>query len=351
MGIAIAQKFSEENLHILAKIGNFELQKDMLSKIYETHSNESTTRVIKLADQEVFYLSFLLSNAELKTIIVITDDDEDLELFIPRLSDFSDIINSSELDAEKIKEKLSYLFNWLILSKFDAEEIQLMLELQNPIIFQIFQLLRKSKSLQRMRLYYILEQSFSFLDLQRYNFIIEYLLRLKYINIQKFGNNELIDLIQDVAYYLKPNLPILKDLQKKGLPKSLYPVAMEQIKHKLRNFDPFRLNFDILSEILLNPELFKIILILKTTVISKTQINKFKTLDPNTLKIPIKVLAEYGLVLMISDENKEEYYILVEDICVEKHATEIKRIYEDIIYDKVTKDLKKLDVKIDFDKK
>jgi len=57
------------------------------------------------------------------------------------------------------------------------------------------------------------------------------------------------------------------------------------------------------------------------------------------------------LILPVIDENKEEYYILVEEICVEKQSTEFKRIYEDIIWEKVAKDLKKLDVKINFNKK
>jgi hypothetical protein len=211
--------------------------------------------------------------------------------------------------------------------------------------------LRKSKSLQRMRLFYILEQSFPFLDLQRFNFIIEYMSRMKYINVQKLGNNELVDLVHDVAYYLRPNLTILKDLNKKGLPKAIYSLAIDQIKNKLRNFDPFRLDFNELSDLLLNPEIFKIILVLKSTVISKSQISRFKSLDPASLKIPLTILSEYGLILPVIDENKEEYYILVEEICVEKQSTEFKRIYEDIIWEKVAKDLKKLDVKINFNKK
>lgn len=350
LGIAIAQKTLESGFQLLAKIGSFDLTEDVLEKIFEAHSNNSS-RTVELSESEEFYLSFLISSIISKAIIVITDNKEENINNVSILSDFADLINYRSLDAEQVQEKLSQLYNWLILSKFDSEEVQLLLYLQNPVKKEIIELLRNSRSLQKKRLFLILEQDFPNLDIHQYNHLIEELEREKYIKVEKNTNYELVEIINDIAVYLRPNVSIIKNLNKNGLPKQLIHNAMEEIKITLNNFDPFRLSFDQICELVLNLQIYKIILILKSTIIRKTQIDNFKTLDPEEVNFPLKILWQNGLIHSIRDETQEEYYILIRDICVEKQRSEIKRIYEDVIWDNVIKDLKKLDIKMDANKK
>ncbi|MFX1239478.1 MAG: hypothetical protein ACFE8P_17385, partial [Promethearchaeota archaeon] len=128
--------------------------------------------------------------------------------------------------------------------------------------------------------------------------------------------SELIFLTNDLIIMRRPPIQILKDPVEKGLPPQLSQDYQTSVKKFFQNYRPSEEDTMKIVEILIDPQAFEVLKLLKTSIITRNELEKLKKKGVDDVDSTLKTLWEGQMIQVFQDKKGTEHYALLSDIIV-----------------------------------
>ncbi len=125
--------------------------------------------------------------------------------------------------------------------------------------------------------------------------------------------SELIFLTNDLLMARVPPVNLLKDPVEKGLPAHLVEDYITQCKKLFQNYSPTDEDNIRIANILVNPQNYEVLRLLRTAIVTKSELMKLKKKGVDNVDIVLKDLWESQMLAVFQGGQGEEYYALVTD--------------------------------------
>ncbi|MFX1450452.1 MAG: hypothetical protein ACFFCM_06405 [Promethearchaeota archaeon] len=149
--------------------------------------------------------------------------------------------------------------------------------------------------------------------------IINSLVKLGLIKtaIVKIMPSELLFLIKDILLVRRPPLQILEQIKNKNIDESIGSEYLSRVKAFFQTYKPTLDDEKIISDIITNIDTYSILREFRLVPLTKQELEKLKDKVENFEKAFKKILSA-GLIQVLKDKFGKEYYILKNDIYIEK---------------------------------
>ena len=130
--------------------------------------------------------------------------------------------------------------------------------------------------------------------------------------------SELIFLTNDILMLRVPPVQLLKDPADKGLPSQLASDYRTETKKYFQNYRPSEQDNLRVIEIIINPQVYETLRLLRTAIVTKNDLEKLKKKGVDDIDDVLKMLWECQMIQVFQDDKNNEYYALVSDFYIAK---------------------------------
>ncbi|MFX0207517.1 MAG: hypothetical protein ACFFDT_16140, partial [Candidatus Hodarchaeota archaeon] len=129
--------------------------------------------------------------------------------------------------------------------------------------------------------------------------------------------SELIYLTNDLFMLRVPPVKLLEDPVDRGLPTQFAKEYPKEIKEFFKDYRPTEEDNLKIIEALINPQVFEVVRLLRTTIATKEDLEKLKKKGLEDIAGVLKILWDYKMIKVFHDEKNKEYYALLTDIYID----------------------------------
>jgi hypothetical protein len=129
--------------------------------------------------------------------------------------------------------------------------------------------------------------------------------------------SELIFIIKDILMLRLPPTKLLKDPSSRGLPSQLVDDYRTECKKFFQNYKPSEVDNLKLSEILIDPQTYETLRLLRTSIVTRNDLEKLKKKGVDDVDEVLRKLWETQMIQVFQDKQNNEYYGLLTDFHVE----------------------------------
>jgi len=130
--------------------------------------------------------------------------------------------------------------------------------------------------------------------------------------------SELIFLTNDILMLRVPPVQLLKDPADRGLPSQLASDYRTETKKFFQNYKPSDQDNLRVIEIIINPQVYETLRLLRTAIVTKNDLEKLKKKGVDDIDDVLKMLWECQMIQVFQDDKNNEYYALLSDFYVAK---------------------------------
>ena len=130
--------------------------------------------------------------------------------------------------------------------------------------------------------------------------------------------SELIFLTNDILMLRVPPVQLLKDPADRGLPSQLASDYRTEAKKFFQNYKPSDQDNLRVIEIIINPQVYETLRLLRTAIVTKNDLEKLKKKGVDDIDDVLKMLWEAQMIQVFQDDKNNEYYALLSDFYIEK---------------------------------
>jgi hypothetical protein len=130
--------------------------------------------------------------------------------------------------------------------------------------------------------------------------------------------SELIFLTNDILMLRVPPVQLLKDPADRGLPSQLASDYRTETKKFFQNYKPSEQDNLRVIEIIINPQVYETLRLLRTAIVTKNDLEKLKKKGVDDIDEVLKMLWESQMIQVFQDDKNNEYYALLSDFYVDK---------------------------------
>jgi hypothetical protein len=303
VGTEILAKYPEETV----------ISEKTLMQIYSTHEYSGEKGVVTLSAGSLNIVSYY-SGPEIPYYLVMIlnlDDDPDLyEAGLPYV--LRTLLDNIEDDT--YIQLIPSLFQRLSLFPSLSEEEILALNYQDEMKQMIINNLRDIGVITKSELSVWLKDKFveGFIDLEAT--LSEMIKRevVKQVSVKGLPS-EIVVLINDYFMLRVPPVDLYENPTKNGLPSQFAKEYKSDIKRFFQDYRPNLEDNVKIIDILINPEVYLILKLLRTTIATREDLEKLRTKGVRDIYGALKLLWDAKMIKIFRDENNNEYYTLISD--------------------------------------
>jgi hypothetical protein len=323
IGTEILAKYPEETT----------VSEKTLMQIYSTHEYSGEKGIITLTSGLLNIISYYTGPERGFYLVLLLNIEDDPDVYEGGMADVLRVLLDN-IDDDSYKQLLPSLFQRLSVYPSLSDEEILSLNYQDEIKRMIIENLRDVGAITKSELTVWLRDKFveGFIDIEAT--LLELLKRdiVKQVSVKGIPS-ELIFLTNDFFMLRIPPVKIFKDPASRGLPTQFIKEYKTEITKFFQNYHPTSEDTLNIIEILINPQAYEIIRLLRTSVVTLQDLEKLKKKGVEDANSILKLLWDNQMVKVFRDENNTEYYALLSDFYMDlifpKYLlTVIKTAYE-----------------------
>ncbi len=289
-----------------------------LMQVYSTHEYSGESGMISLMVGSLNIASYYTGPEKGYYILLLLNLDDDPDAYEGGLADASRIILQN-LEDEGYVQLIPSLFRRLSVYPTLNSEQRLAITYQDEIKRMIINRLREEGAVSKSELIVWLKDKYrqGFVDLE--GVLIELIKRelIKETSVKGMPS-ELIFLTNDILMLRMPPVQLLKDPADKGLPSQLAADYRTETKKFFQNYRPSESDNLRVIEIIINPQVYEVLRLLRTAIVTKNDLEKLKKKGVDDIDEVLKILWERQMIQVFQDDRNNEYYALVSDFFIDK---------------------------------
>jgi len=242
--------------------------------------------------------------------------DDDPDAYEGGLIDVSRIILQN-LDEEAYLHMIPSLFQRLSVYPTLNDEQRIAITYQDEIKRMIINRLREEGVVSKSELMVWLKDKYKqgFVDIEG---VLTELIKRELVKEASVKGmpSELIFLTHDIIMLRVPPTQLLKDPADQGLPSQLSQDFRLEVKKFFQNYKPSEQDNLRVIDIVVNPQVYETIKLLRTAIVTKNDLEKLKKKGVEDVDDILKMLWEAQMIQVFQDEANNEYYALLSDFYV-----------------------------------
>ncbi len=334
VGLAIMKWDEKVGAQIKAKYPeNVELTEETLMHIISMHEYSGETGIINLMLGSLSISSYYTGSETSYYILLLLKLDEDPDAYEGGFLDSASLIRQNLEDDAYLTMIQSIFHRISVFPSLTKEQLLAMTykdELKNMIINRLKSEGAISKSELSIWLRDVCTQGFVELDN-----VIKDLIKMEVIkesSVKGIGY-EFIFLINDIFMCRIPSVKTNEYITERGLPEQLVSNFLRETKNLFQNYTPSEEDNLSILEILVDPQVYEVLRLLRTAVVTRTDIEKLEKKGVEDIERVTKILADNKMIYQYQDKSGTKYYALISDFYLKlifpKHQLRvIKTVYE-----------------------
>ncbi len=285
-----------------------------LMQVYSTHEYSGESGMISLMVGSLNIASYYTGPEKGYYILLLLNIDDDPDAYEGGLIDVSRTVLQN-LEEDAYRQLVPSLFRRVSVYPTLNEEQQLAMTYQDEVKRLIINRLREEGVVSKSELMIWLKDRYKqgFVDIE--GVIIELIKRdiVKEASVKGMPS-ELIFLINDIISMRVPATVLFKAPSDRGLPAQLSDDYITETKKFFQNYRPSETDTLNLLEILINPQSYEVLRLLRTAIVTKNDLEKLKKKGVEDIDDVLKLLWDNQLIQVFRDDKNNEYYALLADI-------------------------------------
>ncbi|MCK4284663.1 MAG: DUF2341 domain-containing protein [Candidatus Lokiarchaeota archaeon] len=323
VGTDILAKYPEET----------EIAEKTLMQIYSTHEYSAEKGTVTLASGLLNIISYYTGPESGYYLLLILKTEDDPDVYEGGMATMLRIILEN-IEDDSYLYMIPSLFQRLSLYPSLSDEEILALHYQDEIKRMIIDNLIQVGVITKSELTIWLKDKYveGFIDLDAT--LSELLKRdiIKQVSVKGL-DSELIVLTNDIFMLRVPPVKVVKDCINRGLPTQFAKDYLTEVKKFFQNYRPTAEDNLAIIEILINPQVYETLRLLRTAIVTRQDLEKLKTKGVDDPDGALKLLWDSQMIKVFRDEKGVEYYALLSDFYLDlvfpKYLlTVIKTAYE-----------------------
>ncbi|MEJ2276431.1 MAG: hypothetical protein P8Y70_01590 [Candidatus Lokiarchaeota archaeon] len=317
VGLVVMRWDERVGTEILAKYPEeINITDKTLMQVYSTHEYSGEAGMISLMVGSLNIASYYTGPEKGYYILLLLNLDEDPDTYEGGLSDVARIILQN-LEDESYKTMIPSLFQRLSVYPTLNQEQRLAITYKDEVKRMIINRLRDEGVVSKSELMVWLKDQYKqgFVDLE--GILIDLVKReiVKETSVKGMAS-ELIFLIKDILMFRIPPTKLLKDPSSKGLPSQLADDYRTEAKKYFQNYKPSEADNLTLIEILIDPQTYETLRLLRTAIVTRNDLEKLKKKGVDDVDEVLRKLWEAQMIQVFQDKQNNEYYGLLTDFHV-----------------------------------
>jgi len=284
-----------------------------LMQVYSTHEYSGESGMISLMVGSLNIASYYTGPEKGYYILLLLNIDDDPDAYEGGLIDASRTILQN-LDEDAYRQLVPSLFRRVSVYPTLNEEQQLAITYQDEVKRLIINRLREEGVVSKSELMIWLKDRYKqgFVDIE--GIIIELIKRdiVKEASVKGMPS-ELIFLINDIITMRIPATKLFKAPNNRGLPSQLSEDYITETKKFFQNYRPSEEDNLKLLEVIINPQSYEVLRLLRTAIVTKNDLEKLKKKGVEDIDDILKLLWDNHLIQVFRDDRNNEYYALLSD--------------------------------------
>lgn len=287
-----------------------------LMQIYSTHEYSGEAGMISLMAGSLNIASYFTGPDKGYYIILLLNLDDDPDAFEGGLTDISRIILQN-LEDDAFLPMIPSLFRRLSVYPTLNQEQLLAITYQDEVKRMIINRLRDEGVVTKSELNIWLKDKYryGFFEIDAVLFDLVKRELIKEASVRDMPS-ELIFLINDLLILRLPPTKLLKEPIENGLPETLVNDYRITVQKYFQNYHPSEEDTQSLINLIVNPQVYDTIKLLRTTIATKNVLEKLRKKGVDDIDGVLKELWEHKLINVFRDKRGIEYYALVTDFCI-----------------------------------
>ncbi|TFG27267.1 MAG: hypothetical protein EU532_07785 [Promethearchaeota archaeon] len=317
VGLAIMKWDPRIGTQIVAKYPEeIKVSDATLMQIYSTHEYSGEAGMISLMVGPLNIASYFTGPDKGYYIILLLTLDDDPDSFEGGLSDVSRIILQN-IDDNAFVPMIPSLFRRLSVYPTLNQEQLLAITYQDEVKRMIINRLRDEGVVSKSELSVWLKDKYryGFFDIDAILFDLVKREIIKEASVKDMPS-ELIFLINDLLILRIPPTKVLTDPVERGLPENLVNDYRVTVRKFFEGYTPSEEDSHKLIDLIVNPNIYDTIKLLRTTVATKNVLEKLRKKGVDDIDGVLKELWENKIINVFRDKRGIEYYAMLSDFCV-----------------------------------
>ena len=318
VGLVVMKWDDREGTEILAKYPEELIITDKtLMQVYSTHEYSGESGMISLMVGSLNIASYYTGPEKGYYILLLLNIDDDPDVYEGGLIDASRTILQN-LDEDAYHQLVPSLFRRITVHPTLNEEQQLAITYKDELKRLIINRLREEGVVSKSELIIWLKDRYKpgFIDLE--GTIMELIKRdiVKEASVKGMPS-EMIFLINDIVMMRIPAIQLFKAPSDKGLPSQLSEDYTTETRKFFQNYRSSEEDNLKLLEILINPQSYEVLRLLRTAIVTKNDLEKLKKKGVEDIDDILKLLWENQMIQVFRDDRNNEYYALLSDFHID----------------------------------
>lgn len=289
------------------------ITEETLMQIYAVHEYTAEPGMISLMVGHLNIASYFTGGDKPLYIILLLNLDDDPDAYEGGLADISRIILQNYEDRAYL-EMIPFLFQRLTAYPHLNKEQVLALTYEDEINRLLINRLRDEGVVSKSELKVWLKEKYyrGFFDID--GILIELIKKeiIKEASVKGMPS-ELIFLINDIFTIRRPPTTIMRESIERGLPESLVASYNSEVRRFFQTYHPTEEDNLKLMSILTDPQLYEILKVLRTSIVTRSSLEKLRNKGVENIDKGIKKLVEYNIIHVFQNGQESEYYALLSD--------------------------------------
>ena len=303
IGTDILAKYPEET----------EISEKTLMQIYSTHEYSGEKGVITLTAGILNILSYYTGPERGYYLLLILKSEDDPDIYEGGMADIIRILLEN-IEDDSYLYLMPSLFQRLSLYPSLSDEEIIVLNYQDEIKRMIIENLRDVGVITKAELTIWLRDRYveGFIDLEAT--LLELMKKdiIKQVSVKGLPS-ELIVFTNDFFMLRVPPVKLLEDPVNRGLPTQFAKEYLAEVKKFYQNYRPSKEDNLKIVEILINPQVYETLRLLRTAIVTRQDLEKLKIKGVDDVYGALKLLWDNQSIKVFRDEKNNEYYALLSD--------------------------------------
>ncbi|MFW9897214.1 MAG: hypothetical protein ACFFD7_15535, partial [Candidatus Thorarchaeota archaeon] len=287
-------------------------------QIYGTHEYSGEKGLINLISGSQNVLSYYTGPETGHYIVLILSLDDDPDVYEGAMPNVARIILQN-IEDQAYLQMIPSLFQRLSVYPSFTDEQSLIFFYQDDINRMIISILRDYGVITKSELIiWVKDREIEgFIDLEA---ILAELIKSELIKVASVKGipSELIFFTKDMFMLRVPPDKLFENPVSYGLPTQFTKLYQAEVQKFFNEYYPSEEDERKLLDNLIDPEVYEVIRLLRTAIVTIKDFEKLKSKDVTDIYGVLKKLWDINMIKVFKDENGIEYYTLITDFCIGK---------------------------------